>query len=315
MVYAFSLGFGLVAGFAVPAGNSIVPMIVDEKDLEAGNSLVMGGGQMVGFIGPTVAGIVIGHFAFSLVGVGLAFGIDAMTFGFSTLMLWQMKNGGLRRKPKGGPENEPVLLSITTAVKYVWHSEALRLMFVIIAAVNLLFIGPIMVGIPVLADHRLPEGAVAFGLLMSGFSGGNLAGYLLAGTMPKPDCTVMRSVLITLLIGFAIVLGVMGTTASTWVDFALLLGLGIGNGYVTIILISAIQARVPKDMLGRIMGLLMFSSLGLVPVSQAISGAIGRWDVTLLFVCAAVGTLMVAVWAATQPALLALSQELAGKRA
>ena len=60
MVYAFSLGFGLVAGFAVPAGNSIVPMLVKEKDLQAGNSLVMGVGQLVGFIGPFLAGILIG---------------------------------------------------------------------------------------------------------------------------------------------------------------------------------------------------------------------------------------------------------------
>lgn len=315
MVYAFGLGFGLVAGFAVPAGNSIVPMIVDEQDLEAGNSLVMGGGQLVGFIGPTVAGAVIGYFSLSMVGVGLAFGIDAVTFAFSALMLWSMQAGGALDGPQTGTENEPLLSSITTAAKHVWHTETLRLMFVIIAAVNLLFIGPIMVGIPVLADHRLPEGAVAFGLLMSGFSGGNLAGYLLAGALPKPDRKVMRSVLIALLVGFAIVLGVMGTVASTWLDFVLLLGLGIGNGYVTIVLISAIQARVPKDMLGRIMGLLMFSSLGLVPVSQAISGAVSRWDVTLLFVSAAIGTLLVAAWAATQPALLALSQTLSGDTA
>ena len=33
MLYAFGLGFGLVAGFAIPAGNSIVPMLVDEQDL------------------------------------------------------------------------------------------------------------------------------------------------------------------------------------------------------------------------------------------------------------------------------------------
>ena len=31
MLYAFGLGFGLVAGFAVPAGNSIVPMLVRRK--------------------------------------------------------------------------------------------------------------------------------------------------------------------------------------------------------------------------------------------------------------------------------------------
>ncbi len=53
-------------------------------------------------------------------------------------------------------------------------------MFLVISAANFLLIGPLLVGIPVLADQRLPEGAVAFGLLMSAYAGGNLVGYLLA---------------------------------------------------------------------------------------------------------------------------------------
>lgn len=84
-------------------------------------------------------------------------------------------------------------------------------MFLIIAAFNFLFVGPIMVGIPVLAEQRLPEGPVAFGLLMSGFAGGNLFGYLFAAALPKLGKTKLRLVLITLLGGFAMVLGVMGT--------------------------------------------------------------------------------------------------------
>jgi len=47
-------------------------------------------------------------------------------------------------------------------------------MFLVLTAVNFLLIGPLLVGIPVLADQRLPEGAVAFGLLMSAFAGGSL---------------------------------------------------------------------------------------------------------------------------------------------
>lgn len=69
MLYAFSLGFGLVSGFAVPAGNSIVPMVIIVKDLQAGNSMVMGIGQLVGFVGPIVAGILIGKFSESLFGI------------------------------------------------------------------------------------------------------------------------------------------------------------------------------------------------------------------------------------------------------
>lgn len=310
MLYVFSLGFGLVAGFAVPAGNSIVPMLVEEKDLQAGNSIVMGAGQLVGFVGPVVAGILIGNFSKSFLGIGLAFGIDAVTFAVSAVMLWLMRGGGKLPSLTDDPDKETVWAAIMAGLKYVWNDPAMRLMFLIIAAINFLFVGPILVGIPVLANQRLAQGAVAFGLLMSGFAGGNLVGFLLAGALPKPAGSVMRLFLIALLAGFGIVLGLMGFINSVWVDFGLMLLLGLGNGYVTIILFTSIQTRAPQTMLGRIMSLLMLSSIGLVPVSQAISGAVSTWNLTLLFVSAGGLIVLMTTWTAFQPALATFSESL-----
>jgi len=313
MLYTFSLGFGLVAGFAVPAGNSIVPMLVKEKDLQAGNSIVMGAGQLVGFVGPVMAGILIGSFSESLFGVGLAFGIDSITFAISAVMLWLMRRGGKLPSSAESSDKESVWSAIMTGLKYVRDDKALRLMFLIIAAVNFLFVGPILVGIPVLADQRLAEGAAAFGLLMSGFAGGNLGGFLLAGTLPRPTGRTLRLFLIALLAAFGIVMGIMGFINLTWVDFGLMLLLGLGNGYVTIILFTSIQTRAPKTMLGRIMSLLMLSSIGLVPVSQAISGAVSTWNLALLFVSAGGLIMLVTIWTAFQPALATFSESLSAK--
>lgn len=310
MVYAFALGVGLVAGFAVPAGNSIVPMVVEEKDLEAGNAAVMGGAQVVGFVGPVAAGILIGTYTDSLAGVGIAFVIDALTFIFSALMFWQMQSVSVSGRGQDQDSDGHIWSFVSAGLEYVWQKETMRVTFLIVAAINLLFVGPLMVGIPVLAVQRLPEGASAFGLLIAGFSIGNLAGYLLAGTLPKPGGNTIRVFLIVLLAAFACSLGVLGVSSSTWIDFAILLGLGIGNGYVTIILISAIQGNTPKHMLGRIMGLFMFSSMGLVPISQAVSGAISRSDLTLLFMLTAALMVMVTIWATFQPSLSAISKAL-----
>jgi len=313
MLYAFSLGFGLVAGFAVPAGNSIVPMLVEEKDLQAGNSIVMGVGELVGFVGPVMAGILIGNFSKSLFGVGLAFGIDSITFVVSATMLRLMRCGGKLSSLAETSDKESVWAAIMTGLKYVWNDKTLRLMFLIIAAVNFLFVGPILVGIPVLANQRLAEGAVAFGLLMSGFAGGNLGGFLLAGTLPRPAGRTMRIFLIALLAAFGIVMGIMGFINLTWVDFGLMLLLGLGNGYIAIILITSIQNRTPKTMLGRIMSLLMLSSIGLVPVSEAISGSISASNLTLLFFSAGVLIVLVTIWTAFQPALVVFSENLSAK--
>jgi MFS family permease len=313
MLYAFSLGFGLVAGFAVPAGNSIVPMLVKEKDLQAGNSIVMGVGQLVGFVGPVVAGILIGKFSESLFGIGLAFGIDSVTFAISAVTLWLMRSGGKLPSSTDASNKESIWAAMVAGLKHVWDDKALRLIFLVIAAVNFLFVGPILVGVPVLADQRLAEGAVAFGLLMSGFAGGNLGGFLLAGTLPPPTGRTIRLFLIALLAAFGTVMGIVGFINLTWVDFGLMLLLGLGNGYVTLILFTWIQTRTPKTMLGRIMSLLTLSSAGLVPVSQAISGAVGAWNLTLLFVSAGGLIVLVTSWTAFQPALLTFSESLSGK--
>mgnify|MGYP000914862365 CR=1 FL=1 len=310
MLYAFGLGFGLVAGFAVPAGNSIVPMLLKEKDLQAGNSVVMGVGQLVGFVGPVAAGILIGKFSESFFGIGLAFGIDAATFAASALTLGLMHGGGRLPFSADASYNESIWAAIGAGLKQVWDDKALRLIFLVIAAVNFLFVGPILVGVPVLADQRLAEGAVAFGLLMSGFAGGNFGGLLLAGALPRPTGRSMRLFLIVLLAAFGIVTGMVGFINCTWVDFGLMLLLGLGNGYVTLILFTWIQTRTPKMMLGRSMSLLMLSSAGLVPISQAISGAVGAWSLTFLFVLAGGLIVLVALWTAFQPGLVTFSESL-----
>ena len=313
MLYGFGLGFGLVAGFAVPAGNSIVPLLVKEKDLQAGNSIIMGVGQLVGFVGPVVAGILIGRFSQSLLGIGLAFGIDAVTFAVSAVTLGLMRGGGKLAGSAGDSGQEDIWSAIMSGLKYVWDDQALRLIFLVIAAVNFLFVGPVLVGAPVLADQRLPEGAVAFGLLMSGFAMGNLGGFLLAGALPRPTGRIMRGLLIGLLAVFGLAMAVVGFVSSTWLDVSLMVCLGLGNGYVTIILFTWVQTRTPKTMLGRIMSLLMLSSAGLVPVSQAISGAIGAWNLTLLFVLAGGLIVLMTGWTACQPALVTFSDSLAAR--
>ena len=305
MLYAFGLGFGLVAGFAIPAENSIVPMLVEEQDLQAGNSIMMGVAQLVGFIGPTVAGILIGRYSSSSLGIGLAFIVDSLSFAVSAICLLLMYGG---KRLSNETSGETVWTSIMVGVKYMWNDMALRIMFLIVIALNFLFTGPLLVGIPVLADRRLPEGAVAFGLLISAYAGGNLAGYLLAGSLPRPTGKGMSVFLIVLLASFGLALGSFGFIRSTWVDFGLMLILGVGNGYISILLFTWMQTRTPKDMLGRMMSMVMLAGTGLVPISQAISGAVIKWSITALFASAGVLILVVTVFASFHPGLKIFSE-------
>ena len=71
------------------------------------------------------------------------------------------------------------------------------------------------------------------------------------------------------------------------------------------------QTRTPATrMLGRVMSFLMFANSGLVPLSQALSGVLGKWDLTGMFVIAGTLAILVTIWAATRPELTAFSDSL-----
>ncbi len=309
MVFVFSLGFGVVAGFAVPAENAIVPLLVRRSELQAGNSLMMGAGQLAGFVGPTLAGILIGTYAQSLDGIAWAYGADALSFAISGLCLFLIR--GARRDPDAAASESGVFSSIAEAFHQVWHDDAMRLVFLMLAAINFLLIGPLLIGIPLVASTRLPEGAVAYGMLMSGFAAGNLVGFILAGALPRPGGVVIKGVVLAVMTGFGFVVAIFGFIPSTAIDFCMMLVLGSGNGYLAILLYTWMQTRTPRQMLGRVMSLLMFANTGLVPVSQALSGAASKWNLDLMLIIAGGLALLVTAWAATRPELTEFSDSLA----
>ncbi len=309
MIYLFSLAFGIVAGFAIPAENSIVPQLVAEDDLQAGNSIIMGITQLAGFVGPTVAGILIGNFAGSNMGIVLAFAIDAVTFMISSVTLAMIRN--LKTVAKTA-EQETVWAAILTGIKYLLNDRALRLVFIVLMSINFFLLGPLLVGIPVLASERLAEGAVAYGLLLSAFAGGNLAGILCAGALPRPNSGLMKLILVAFVVAFGLGVASLGFVTNTWIDFTSMLILGLANGYVSILMFTWMQIQTPKDMLGRMMSLITFSSTGLVPISQALAGVVSKWDLTNMFAIAGGIVVVFGLVLSAHPDLQLLGASIAG---
>ena len=300
MLYAFALAFGLVSGFFIPAASSMMPHIVDKEDLQAGNALMQGTGQLTYFLGPVLAGGLIALFAargtaettLGLTGIALAFAVDAFSFLASIATLLKMAPVAA---PKAGPE-ESVLASIRSGIRHAVNDSPLKVMLVLVSAANLFFLGPLFVGIPVLAQLRLAGGAAAFGLVMSAYGGGNLVGILLAGSLPRPKAAQMNVLLVAMLTSFGVALISFAFVTSTWLAFAIMLVTGVGNGFFAITAITMLQQRTPSVMLGRVMSLVMFASNGLAPVSQALTGVVIKLSLDGLFIGAGILMVLLAVW-------------------
>jgi hypothetical protein len=223
-------------------------------------------------------------------GIGIAFGFDTLTFVVSLACLQLIRVPVVTAKA-GAEQN--VIESIKEGFVYLWSRPVLRVFFLLIVAINFLVLGPVTVGIPVLADTRLAEGAAAFGMIMSAFGGGALVGTILSGVLPAFKAENFGSMLLAIvsLLGFGVAL--MPFFPSTLPVAIIMLVIGISNGYVNVLFFTWLQKRIPQELMGRVMSLLMFSSIGLAPVSNALAGAILQIDLNALFVGG--GLLMAAV--------------------
>ena len=165
----------------------------------------------------------------------------------------------------------------------MFKDPVLRVMFVLLAVANFAFGGPVLVGIPYLANVRFPEGAAAYGLIIAGYAGGNLLGIILSGALPKMKQQLLKVFMVIMFLLFGVGTSSLAWIGQTWVAFAVLLVMGILNGYLSILLITGLQRTTPKEMLGRVMSMVLLANLVFMPLSQTIAGAVLRWNIPTLF--------------------------------
>jgi MFS family permease len=314
MIYVYSLVFGIVGGVFAPASMSMAPTLVPSEDLQAGNSVMQGSMQLIGFVGPAMAGALIAAFPHQNVGVGIAIAFDAFTFIVSVVTLWMMHAGRQVTNSTVAAPRASVWISIRVGFAYMLKDPALRIMFILIAVANFAFGGPVLVGIPFLANTRFPEGAAAYGLIISGYAGGNLLGIILCGALPKLKQQLLKVFLVVMFLLFGLGTASLGWIGSSWLAFTVMLVMGVLNGYLSITLITGLQRNTPREMLGRIMSMVVLANLVFMPLSQTIAGAVLRWNVPLLFVAAGVLMALCAVYLGVPRIASLLSAQLASNQ-
>ena len=76
----------------------------------------------------------------------------------------------------------------------------------------------------------------------------------------------------------------LGFVQTTRAGVACTAVMGLGFGYVDVVIFTWLQRRVSQELVGRMMGLVMFVIVGVHPLSNAVSGYILSVDIAALFV-------------------------------
>jgi predicted MFS family arabinose efflux permease len=281
---ALSVGYGAFSGLFLPPSTSIIPDLLPDDALQAGNSLSSVSTQFAGLVGPSLGGLIVGFFA-----PWVALLADAGTFLISALSLGAMRQARRPAEPAAAIPSEPgagedaaVPQEPHTFWQLLRSSPLLQVVLTFSILGNVSLGGLTEVAFPALLKGPFHATATQYGLALGGFALGALAGGLSAGLLGRlPRRGIFIAVVwFTQAIVLALIPYVGGITGAT----ALLAVLGLANGSSNVFIITAIQQRMPGALLGRVMGAIIFTSLGLYPLSVAGAGyLVESYGPSLLF--------------------------------
>ncbi|MFZ0387306.1 MAG: MFS transporter, partial [Solirubrobacteraceae bacterium] len=269
---------GLGGGLFMPGSMAIIPALLPDGDLQAGNALSSGWAQLAVLVGPAIGGVVV-----AAVGPAPAFAVDAATYVVSALTLIGVRVVGTAagHADAGSPSvpaasvpdasladraDPPTLWQVVRA------ERVLRLIFAITLVANLSSGGLSEVALPSLAHGPLHAGSAGFGALVASIGAGALIGTILAGQAPsfrRP--AVIGSCGFIAQSAFEALVPYLGGTIPAGVMLACF---GLLNGFSNVLTITAFQRWSRPEMLGRLIGFLMLGSLGIFPVSVLVGGVV-----------------------------------------
>jgi MFS family permease len=256
--------YGAAEAFFGPAFGAIVPDIVPAPMLMQANAL----DQFVRPFALRLAGPVLGGAVVAGLGLGTAFLFDSATFVVSTVCVALIS--ARRRPPAEHPRSMRADLregfAFVRAHTWLWGT----LMSAAIAL--LVFWGPVQVLVPFLIKNQLHGEASDLGLFFAAEGAGSILAALWMGRvgMPRRPVTFMY---LTWGIGTFPIAGYALATA-TWQLMALSFVFGGAMVLGMVVWMTLIQTRVPQELRGRVLSFDWFVSIGLTPISYALTAPV-----------------------------------------
>ncbi len=261
---ALAAVYGAGTAFFDPSFDAIVPELLPAEQLARANSL----DQFVRPITLRLAGPALGGALIAAANAGVAFGFDAASFVASAGALLAMA----ARPQAPRIQRSSVVRELGAGFAYVRRHAWLWATLASAAIAYLLFMGPTEVLVPFIVKNQLRASAAGLGLVFAAGGVGSVACALLISQrgLPARDITWMY-VFWTLA---TLAIAGYGLAHALW---GLMLASLAFNGLETagtIIWATAKQRHVPAPLLGRVSSFDWLISIGLLPVSFALTGPV-----------------------------------------
>ncbi|WP_324656029.1 MFS transporter [Bacillus cereus] len=270
----FALFFGLADAFFWSADGSILPELVEKSRLTQANSLTQMTNQASVILGPVLGGILIKFTNYETI-----FSITILLLIVAAILVQKIQF----TMPEQKDTDKGMFTSIKEGILYVKESPFLSTFLICSAFLNLFLIGPMQVGFPLFVKNVLHGDSLQFSYLEASVGGGMAIGAIIVGLKNINRRRGLFCIIMMLLSGIFF----LAINFSTVLWQALLAGMfyGITIAMAIVPLMAMIQSTVKEEMMGRVMSLLMLSSMGFIPLSYAFTSialAIGIPIVTIM---------------------------------
>lgn len=281
---ALAVMFGLVDGFFLPAVNAAPRYLVPRNSITrvvAAKTIVARGAEF--------AGAPLGSWLLVVASAAAAFWVNAWLFAVSVVLLaltrMVIPEEDARGQDASDAEptsNQPVMsvwADLRAGIRLIRGYPTLTTLLIVVFVAEIGFSGPIMAGVPLLANET-GWGVRTIGWVLGGFGLGAAAaaGFLMWRKNVRQTGFVALSGLLAMalsVLGLGL-LPALGLPVSTALAAAGLLGLcsGLGAGFYGTLVTSAVLQLAPVGQIGRVMSALSFSSLAAVPITYALTGLV-----------------------------------------
>lgn len=254
----FALFFGLADAFFWSADGSILPELVEKSRLTQANSLTQMTNQASVILGPVLGGILIKFTNYETI-----FSITILLLIVAAILVQKIQF----TMPELKDTDKGMFTSIKEGILYVKESPFLSTFLICSAFLNLFLIGPMQVGFPLFVKNVLHGDSLQFSYLEASVGGGMAIGAVIVGLRNINRRRGLFCIIMMLLSGVFF----LAINFSTVLWQALLAGMfyGITIAMAIVPLMAMIQSTVKEAMMGRVMSLLMLSSMGFIPLSYA----------------------------------------------
>ena len=269
---AVALGAG--EGLFLPGSFAVVPRLLPDAELQAGTALTSGGTQLATLVGPALGGAIV-----ALAGPAVAFVVDGGSFVVSAVSLAGVRLAQRTTVASTPPPPEappaaagPAPTGAATLRRLLRREAVLWVILVVTVVANLGSGGVGEVALPAFAHGLLHAGAGGYAALVAAFGGGALLGTLLAGQIRRPRRPGTLGGLVFLVT--AVLMAAVPFAGGLVSACVVVAAFGAANGFGNVLMMTAMQAWAPAEVLGRLMGVLMLAGFGVFPLSVLLAGAV-----------------------------------------